>query len=124
MENIDNFIEKIISRLGRNVLKERDTAVLHKARYVKYMDYSGDKPTLNARKYLKDVPRRSLEVAIYHFNIPGYKKMTDDELINTKLKNDKCKDIVINLIKKRYGTYFKQYVIDYLQSGEYGVNIS
>ena len=75
MESIDNFIEKINPRLGKDILKERDTATLHKARYARYMDYSGDKPALNARRYLKDVPRHSLEVAVYHFNILGYKKI-------------------------------------------------
>lgn len=122
IEDIDNFIHKINPHVGRDKIKARDSATLRKARYLKYMDYTGKTPALNARAYLKDVPRHSLEAAVYHFGIPGYKKMTDDELIDTILENDKCKDIVVTLIRKKRGIYFKQYVIDYLQSGEYLIN--
>ena len=74
MQSIDSFIQKIYPHLGRDKLKARENMRTKNARYIKYMAYSGKVPTLNARTYLKDVPRHSLEAAVYHFTIPGYKK--------------------------------------------------
>ena len=122
IEDIDNFIQTINPNVNRDCFKSKTNRRLMNDRYLKYMDYSGKKPRLNTRDYLKDVPRYSLESTVYHFGISGYKKMSDKELIDAILKNDKCKDIVINLIKKKHGIYFKQYVIEYLQSGEYLIN--
>lgn len=122
MQDIDSFIQKINPHIGRDKLKARENMRTKNARYVKYMDYSGKVPILNARTYLKDVPRHSLEAAVYHFSIPGYKKMTDEELIEVILKHSKCKDIIINNIKKRHGVYFKHYVVEYIENGDYLIN--
>ena len=74
IEDIDSFIQTINPHIGREKIKARETTTLKKARYLKCMDYSGKTPALNARAYFKDVPRHSLEAAVYHFNVPGYKK--------------------------------------------------
>lgn len=123
IESVEGFIEAINPNLNREKILARRKAKFGKGRYTKYMDYSGDIPKLVARKYLKDLTRDQLENTVYHFGIPGYKKMTSDQLIDIILKHDKCKEIIINNIKKRHGIYFKNYVIDYLESGEYEINI-
>ena len=119
IKGIEDFIQQINPHVGREKIKNRTTCILKNGRYLRYIDYSGPIPTLKARTYLKDLERNSLENAVHYFGISGYRKMTNDELIDAILKHERCKEIILNNIKKKRGIYFKQYVIEYIEKGDY-----
>ena len=118
LESVDAFIRYVNSDARKEKLK-RNYNNARKNRYTKYIDYSGNTPVFKARTYLNDISRVNLEIACHNFNIRGYFKMSDDQLKENILKHERCKDIIMNFIRKGKGIHFRTYVINYIENGDY-----
>lgn len=125
IEQVMDFIQEINTKVDiRDVYKEKHRRIASKSKCLKYIkhDCTNNVMYLDTRLYLNDLPRHSLEWACHHSGIKNYLSMTNQEIIKAILDHKDKNGIVLKCIKNHCGgIYFKMYVIEMLENGDYSI---